>query len=105
MAAPSFAPPVTFDFRSGNGMLRFCETCRVATHSSTLLNPAHASCADMPAGTMAASRVLCPVDALDCAVAAGAGWLRGAGDVIGGRGRGGGLRRGVGRLHRGLRRR
>ena len=52
-------------------MLRFCDACRVAAHSSTFLNPAQASCVDMPEGTMAASRVLCKVDTLDCAMAEG----------------------------------
>src|SRR6266699_636806 len=72
MASPSFCPPVIFAFRSGNEIPRFCEACSAAAQSSVLRNPAHASCVDMPAGTMAARRVFSEADEmLDCAVVAG----------------------------------
>src|SRR5437588_9838835 len=72
MASPSFCPPVIFAFRSVNEIPRFCEACSAAAQSSVLRNPAHASCVDMPAGTMAARRVFSEADeTLDCAVVAG----------------------------------
>src|SRR5919108_6200170 len=68
MAALSFCPPVTLDLSSENERPRFCEACSVAAHSAVLLKPLHASCVDMPAGTIAARRVFCAAEMLDCAV-------------------------------------
>src|SRR5215469_2160313 len=88
MMALTPSPLFSFDFRSLNGMLRFCARCSAVAHSSTLLNSAQASCGDIPDGTTAASRVAASPDAGGAAAAASppggslAGCCDGGGAVV-----------------------
>src|SRR5215471_12134934 len=70
MMALTPSPLFSLDFRSLNGMLRFCARCSAVAHSSTLLNSSQASCGDIPDGTTAASRVAASPDARAAAAAA-----------------------------------
>src|SRR5262249_27470508 len=60
IAASSCSPPVTCDFRSATGIVRFCAACSIAAHSSVVLIPSQACFCDMPCGSNADRCRSCP---------------------------------------------